>query len=108
MRETESVDDRSRFPSQASPAVASVFTGITAVMWSQAVLRFLGGNLSVEILNLLIPEKMTDVFATWLMSILIGVIAAGAAYLMLRRRKHYGSLKAWVIVMLISVTLRYL
>jgi hypothetical protein len=95
-------------PTGANPAVASIFAGVTAVMWAQAIIRYMAANLSIEFWNVILPEKSVDVVAIWLTSILIGLFVIAVAYLMVRKRKRVGSVRVWIVVLLVSAIIRFL
>jgi hypothetical protein len=91
-----------------SPTVASVLAGITAVLWAQAIIRYLTANMTIEFWNLIFPEKTADVLAIWLVSIIIGLAVFGAANLLFRKIKRVSSVRVWIVILLASAILRYL
>ena len=106
--EPEAADKLSGSSLGASPRVASILAGITAVMWAQAIIRYLAANMSLEFSNLILPEKTADVVAIWLASIIIGLVVLVAAYLLFRKRRRVGTVRVWIAILLVSAILRYL
>jgi hypothetical protein len=94
--------------SGASPGVPSILAGNMAVMWTQAILRFLNSDSPVGLWSIILPETSADVPVVWLGSILVGLVFSSAAYLLLCKKRRFGSLKAWIAVLLVSAVLRYL
>ena len=94
--------------SGVSPTVASTFAGIAGILWSQAIIRYVAENMSLEFWNLVLPEKAVDVLAIWLDSIIAGLLVFTVTYFVFRRRKSVGSMKAWLALLLVSAFIRYL
>ena len=92
----------------ASPAVASVMAGIAAVMWTEAIIRYVAANNSLLYWNLILPEKTSDVVAIWLAAIVVGVVVFAACSVLFRKRRRVGSVKLWTAILLVSAILRYL
>jgi ABC-type nickel/cobalt efflux system permease component RcnA len=82
--------------------------GIAAVMWAQAIIRYLAANMSLEFWNLVLPEKTAYVLEIWLASISMGLVVFVAANLLFRKRKRVGSVRVWLAILLVSSILRYL
>ena len=77
-------------------------------MWAQGIIRFVASGGSPEFLNLILPEKVSDVVLTWAISIIAGLAVMALAYFVFRKRKRLGSIRVWTVVLLLSAIFRYI
>ena len=94
--------------STISPTLAALMAGITAFSWAEAIIRFLATNATLLNLTFILPERVGDVVAIWAAALLVGLAVFVAAYFLFRRRRGLGSIRAWTMILLVSLILRYL
>ena len=90
----------------AGPHIASVFASGTLYLWLEAAFRLLGTYTSLPNFFRLWGPRDGFIAAMWVSMVAISLVAYILLnYVVLRRRRSFGTLKTWMIIFFVSAIL---